>query len=269
MKRLVNRLFFYLRLYVCFVRFSIQDILVYRLNGLLFGVAPIVWMGTVLIFIATIFSKVKSLGGWTLWEVIFLTSIHELIFIFTWTTFVANLTSFTNEIRTGRLDLVLTKPVNPRFLISFRSFDFSVIGSFINALLIFVFSFTRAVEGIVFYKLIGFLILLIMAYWIVYYIYFFFACVSLFFASSRYLMDWIGELTDFDRYPAEIYSSWLRVLLLFFLPILFFAYVPTAYILGKVGEEYIIGGLFVLVALHLITTAIWRRGLRYYQSASS
>jgi ABC-2 type transport system permease protein len=246
-----------------------MDILIYRINGLAFGLAPVIWLSTMLVFITVIFSQVKVLGGWSLWEVIFLTGVHELIFIFSWAFFAANLQNLPSHVRLGSLDSFLLKPVSPKFLVSFRSFDFSVILSIVNSLAVFLFAFPRVVGAIDLARLAGFIFLGVLAMGISYSLYFIFASLSLFFTSSSYFFSWVGEVVDFDRYPAEIYSSWLRTFLFFGLPVLFLAYVPTAFLLEKIGAEYLVFSFLIFAVLSMIANFIWKVGVKRYQSASS
>lgn len=269
MKRLANRYWYYFRLYYTFCKFSVIDILIYRTNALIMGLAPIIWMATTLIFINTIYSQVRELGGWTYWETVFLTGVHELVFVLSWSTYHQNLRQFVDDVRTGRFDQILLRPINSRFLVSFKSLDLTAIGSFLNVIFIFFLSFGKVANQIIISRLIGFCIFLVIAYLVSYLVYFVFASLALFFINSRTFMDWIFEMTDFDRYPADIYPVTLRIFLSFFLPILFFAYFPTAFVLGKVGWEYLLYGLLVLVIFSLISRIVWHSGLRHYYSASS
>jgi ABC-2 type transport system permease protein len=157
MKRLVSKVNRYLRLYYYLVRANVMEIIIFRVNTLIMGLGPIIWMATMIIMAVTIFAKVTSLGGWSFWEVIFLTGVHELIFILTWSTFLINLRTFVNDVRTGKVDQFFLKPVSARFLISFRGLDFTNIGSFINVIVIFAFSFSKVVEEIIFNRIIGFM----------------------------------------------------------------------------------------------------------------
>lgn len=269
MKRLVNRLGYYLKIYYLLVKFSILDILIFRINALIMGLAPIVWLATMILFLLTIFSRVKQLGGWNFWEIVFLTGTHEVIFLLTWTTFGQNLRNFIDEVRTGRFDWVLLKPISPRFLVSFKLLDFTAFGSFLNVIFVFLFSFTKLTRTINGWRLGGFVLLLFLAYWIAYFVYFIFASLVLFFINSRTFIDWIFDTTDFDRYPAEIYPLNVRVFLTFFLPILFFAYIPTAFLLEKLNWIYLPLGMVILFLLYFISHFIWQAGLKHYQSASS
>jgi len=269
MKRLVNSLKFYLRLYQFLVKFSVMDILIFRTNALVMGLAPIFWMATMIVFLLTIFSGVKQLGGWNFWETVFLTGVHEVIFLLTWATVITNLRGFIDSVRTGKLDQVLLKPINPRFLVSFRSLDFTVIGSFFNVIFVFVFSLGKIWSNIEAGRVLGFILFIFLSYWMAYFIYFIFASLSLFFLNARTLLDWVFDTTDFDRYPADIYPPSVKIFFSFFLPVLFFAYFPTAFLLGKISAVYIIYALMVLVGLLVISHFVWHHGLKNYQSASN
>lgn len=269
MRPLVNRLKYYFRIFYFLTKFNVLDVLIFRINALIMGLAPIVWMATMILFLMTIFSGVKELGGWRFWEIVFLTGTHEIIFLLVWFTFGSNLRRFIEEVRTGRFDGVLLKPISPRFLASFRRLDFTAFGSFINVIFVFFFSLSKVVHELSWLRFAGFLLMLFLAYWIAYFIYFIFASLVLFFINSRTFVDLIFDTTDFDRYPAEIYPRRLRFVLTFFLPILFFAYIPTAFLLGKVGWVYVPLGLIIVLLLYLLSHFIWHSGLRHYQSASS
>lgn len=269
MKQLANRLKYYLKIYFLLVKLSLVDILMFRINALIIGLAPIVWLATMIAFLMTLFSKIDTLGGWNFWEIVFLTGVHEVIFLLTWITFSQNLRVFVSEVQTGRFDQVLLKPTNPRFLVSFRLLDFTAIGGFVNALFVFFYSFNRAVGNAGFGRLLIFAFFLILAYWVTYLTYFIFASLALFFVKSEILIDWLFDTTDFDRYPAEIYPSGLRVFLTFFLPVLFFAYIPTAFLLGKVSWVYLPVGFLLALVLYFLSSYFWHTSLRRYQSASS
>ncbi len=180
-----------------------------------------------------------------------------------------NLRSFISDVRNGKFDQVLLKPISPRFLSSFKTIDFTVIGSIFNVVFVFFFSITKVSINFSFFKIAGFLILAFLSYVIAYFVYFIFASLALFFINSRTLLDIIFELTETDRYPAEIYPVVLKTFLTVFLPILFFAYFPTAFLLGKISAVYIVYAFLVAAVFFFISHIVWHRGLKNYQSASS
>lgn len=269
MKQLVSKLIRYLKLYFLIAKTSVMSVFIYRINSLVFGITPIIWMLTSLVFITVIFGGVKEIGGWNFWEVMLLLGIHELVFLGTWMFFADNLDAFIYDVRTGAFDRTLVKPVNHRFLVSFGAIDFTGIGSLFNTIIILSLAIPQVHIQISAIKIILFLISLLSAYAITYLLYFSISCLSLFFVNAYTFSDWLMEATDFDRYPAEIYSRGFRRFLFFGLPVLFFAYVPTAILLGKIPDYFVGLGLLVIIGLIIISTVLWRIGLKKYQSASS
>ena len=269
MKRLVSNIIRYLRLYFVLAKLSIMSVVIYRTNSLFMVITPLVWIATVVVFISIILGDGGSIGGWNYWEMISLLGIHELIFLGSWFLFIGNLNRFIREINLGKFDRILLRPVNHRFLVSFNSVDLTTIAGILNAFLMFFFSLAKLKVDISLEKWLLFLISFFSAYLILYFIYFLVCSLSLFFINAETFADWLIEATDFDRYPAEIYSNLFRFFLLFFLPILFFAYVPTAILLNKLPGYFAILGLMMVAWFYLISTFIWRSGLKRYQSASS
>lgn len=269
MKQWVNNISRYLRLYCCLVKLSTMSVIIYRASSLFLGITPVVWMGTTIVFISVIFKGIKEIAGWNYWEIMLLVGIHELVFLGTWVLFADNLEEFIRSVRQGTFDKTLLRPVNHRFFVSFNSVDFTAIGSLFNTIAVLSFALAHVVIRADILRFLLFLISLASAYLIVYLLYFLISSLSLFFISADTFTDWLMEMTEFDRYPAEIYGPFLRRFLFFGIPILFFAYVPAGILLNKVPEYYAGLGVLVVIWLYSLSTLVWRWGLRNYQSASS
>jgi ABC-2 type transport system permease protein len=269
MKPLASKISRYLRLWLFLSRLSLSEMLIFRINGLLFGLAPVVWALTILVFLSIVFSKVKTLGGWSFWETVFLLGVSEAIFIVYWASFLVNLRSFINRVRTGRFDQLLLKPVNLRFLVSFQALDFTLLGSFVNSLAIFFVSLVKVSQQIDLARLPGFLFLLLAAYIICHLFHFIFASLAFWVVNARPFLDWIFEVSDFGHYPAQIYPPSLRLFFTFFVPVLFFGYFPTAFLLGRLENVYLAIAVLLILILYVISRYLWQAGLRRYQSASS
>lgn len=246
-----------------------METLAYRTSGLLLGITPIVWMTINLIFLAVIYGKVETIGGWSRWEVMLLLGIHEVVFLITWMFFAGNLEKFAFDVRLGYFDKTLLKPVNHRFMVSFNAVDLTALGSLINSIVVLSIAFYHL--SIIFsaVRIVLFFISFFSALLIVYLVYFSISSLSLYFTKAEIFLDWFLEMTDFDHYPANIFSVSFRRFLFFGLPVLFFSYVPTAILLGKISYIFIAYGILLIIWLYAISTIIWRNGLKRYQSASS
>jgi len=270
MKRLANKFKRYLKLYFYLVKFSVMNVLIYRINSLIMGITPVVWMATSVSLFVVIFGGAKQIAGWGFWELTFLLGVHELIYLFSWLTFVNNLMGFTRLVQLGRFDHILLRPVNHRFFVSFNSIDLSgVLGGIFNTVCLIGLSLIKLNLSFSPSKFIFFTFGLIISYLVFYFLFFLLSSFCLYWTKTEIFADWFMEATDFDRYPAEMYSDWFRFFLFTFLPILFLAYTPAAIFLGKLPWYYAFFGLLIVVWLYIISTIIWRKGLRHYQSASS
>jgi len=235
---------------------------------LLIGLAPIIWMVTTVIFLSVIFKGTKEIGGWSFWELLLLTGIQEIIYLASWTTFLGNLINFIYSVDSGKFDLTLLRPVNHRFFVSFGALDITSILSIVNSVVLVSLSLANLKFSFSPDRILLFLFGLIIAYLVIYLLSFILASFSLFWIKGENFIRWLMETLDFDRYPAEIYSDWFKVFLLTFLPILFLGYVPTGILLGKLPGYFIFFGILIVAWLYIVSTLIWKKGLKNYQSAS-
>lgn len=101
--------------------------------------------------------------------------------------------------------------------------------------------------------------------------------IKLFFASIAFWVKISGpflqvayEMSDFAKYPTEIYTKLIRFLVTWVIPFAFVAYLPASYFLketvsaGVVGIECIIAVVFWCIAY-----ALFKRGTRRYESAGN
>lgn len=260
----------YLKLYLYLTKFSVMSVLIYRLNSLIMGLTPVVWMLGTISFLFVIFSGSKEIAGWSFFEVMLLTGIHELLYLFGWLTFINNLHGFIHLVDQGKFDAILLKPVNHRFFVSFNSIDLSgVLGGLFNTLFLISFSLVKLRPDASINRILFSLVSLVISYLIFYLMIFLLSSLSLYWIKAETFVDWLLASTEFDRYPGELYDKGFRFFLSTFFPILFVSYVPTAVLLGKLSWHYVIFGLLLVVWLYTISTIIWRKGLRHYQGASS
>lgn len=270
MRQLVSKFRRYLKLYYYLVKFSIMNDLIYRINSLIMGITPIVWMASMVSLLVVVFGGTKQIAGWGFWELMLLMGVHELIYLFSWLTFVANLMEFTEWVRLGKFDMTLLKPVNHRFFVSFNSIDLSgALGGIFNTVCLIGLSSIKLNLSFNPSRFVFFIFGLIISYLVFYFLFFLLSSLCLYWTKTEIFADWFMEATDFDRYPAEMYSDWFRFFLFTFLPILFLAYTPTAILLGKLPPYYLLFGLLTVVWLYIISTLVWKSGLKHYQSASS
>src|SRR4051812_11057291 len=100
---------------------------VYRTNFLTAITVDLIWIGVEFTLFTVLYANVSNLGGWTKEQVYFFLgmffSSDALFTIF----FQRNFWNFSDLVNKGELDILLTKPIHPLFLILSRSINLTAV----------------------------------------------------------------------------------------------------------------------------------------------
>ncbi|MDD3469430.1 MAG: ABC-2 family transporter protein [Thermoguttaceae bacterium] len=272
----------YLRVLITFARNSLVRDMTFRANFLIELVASVSWMFMHLAFWLLVFHYTPSIGvgtGWGRYEFFLFIATTLLIQSLTQTFFLSNADTFTELVRSGDLDMLLVKPLDTQFLISFRQVKWASLGNFFLGLLLLWVSFTHIAihPTIASFVLYPFYILCGVA--IFYGMMISLAATSVWMGRNATLLDFWFYLTNFSRYPSEIFSGGafgkgVRFVLTFLFPVLLVANVPARLIVKPLAPETPLEAAMPLIglAVAILAVAISRRffqyALRFYRSAS-
>jgi len=231
----------------------------------------IILLGGDLLTLLVIFTRVPSLGGFSLTDTLLFFGLALAAFSLA-DLFVGNIERLRLYVRLGTLDTVLIRPLGVLPQLLALDVGFRRLGRVIYALVILATAATFA--GIAWTP--G-KIMLIVASPIIGAVFF----CAYFVATSTVAFWWIesGELAnaltyggrDFTSYPITIYSGWFRKVFAFGLGFGFVAYYPGLVLLGRpdpLGGPSWLGWTTSLIALAAIAVAAvsWRFGVRHYRS---
>ncbi len=278
----------YLGVLGMFARNSLVRDMTFRANFLIECVTSLTWMLMNLGFYLLIFNYTKTLGpdtGWGRDEFFAFLATTMLINSLVQAFFMPNCEEVNELIRTGGLDFALLKPIDTQFLISLRKMEWSSLANFAGGLCLLAYSVacltTRSEHPIVlgpwmvglyvFYSGCGVAIL--------YSLMIALAATSIWLGQNRSLYDFWFYITNFSRYPMEIYGGdWglpLRYVFLYLVPVLVVVNVPAQIIAQPLrfqSREGLLLALFTIVATAgclFLSRVTFQQALRSYRSASS
>ncbi len=263
------RQFFYLvGLYLQYARIYTKTLAEYPMDTWISILSGIMIFGSSLIFLGATLSRTPQLAGWTFYQMIFLFSIASIGRGLTVIFFNAPY-SLHGNIRRGTMDGMLVKPVGTLFQMIGFSQEFFGLGGVCSGIAVICYAAPRLgidwSGGKVIYlivaigcsMLIQFSILLLVAtpgFWVL---------------EMRSVIYPVGWLVDFARYPLEIYTPFLRVLLTYILPYAFGGFYPAAYLLRPDQYGWALYGVPAVTAVLVwLAYRFWRFGLNYYSSAT-
>jgi ABC-2 type transport system permease protein len=271
-----------------FAQNSLVREMTFRTNFIIECVTSLCWAAMNIGFYLIIFQHVDSIGestGWGRYEFFVFLATTWLVNAMVQTFFMPNAQEFSELIRTGGLDFALLKPIDTQFLISFRKMNWSSLSNVLVAIVILVYAIYNLTSRpdrpweltwvsfvlYPFFVLCGSLLLYALMTCL--------AATSIWLGRNQSLYDFWFYITNFSRYPMEIYNKgWgapLFFVFTFIIPVLVVINVPARILAQPLAPranwEWPLA-VFALVAT-IISLAVSRwvftKALVSYRSASS
>lgn len=263
----------YFRLMLALARYGLARELAFQGNFLVKVFVEVLWLGILLAFYETIFTKTAVVANWPKADYLFFVGCYFALEGVLETFFLENCNEFADLVRSGDLDFYLLKPIDEQFLVTCRKMDWSTVPNVLMGAGVMGLALVQKGWSFDPMQVAWFLVLFACGTAIAYSFLVFLTAASVWFMRSQSLFEMWWLFTSLMRYPREIFTGkWASPMGWFFtfvIPILLVVNVP-ANTMVKVFDWRIIG--FTLVATLLLLFAsrrFFRYALRLYRSASS
>ena len=231
----------YFRIFLTFARNSIVRDMTFRANFLIDCLSTITWSLMDLgFYIFVVFQNTNQIGentGWGAWEFYIFLATTKLINGIVQAFFMPNCEEVSELIRTGGLDFALLKPIDTQFIISLRKIDWPALSHIVVGGILISVSLWHVTHREVFPAVITPLTVLLYVFYIfcgvaiLYSLMISLAATSIWLGRNESLYDFWFYITNFSRYPMEIYSgrigSPLRMVCTYIIPVLVVVNVPA------------------------------------------
>src|SRR3989441_1174364 len=111
------------RILLALWRLNLAEELQYRANFVASVLGTLFWIVTALLTLAVFFRHTSRLGGWDYWEVVALLGVFNALTGVIEAVLRPGIGELVDEVRSGKLDLILTRPVDAQLYVSFRRLD--------------------------------------------------------------------------------------------------------------------------------------------------
>lgn len=278
----------YLKVFLTFARNSLVRDMMFRANFLIEAVSSLSWAVMNVGFYWIIFEHANSIGaqtGWGKYEFFVFMGTTWIINSIVQAFFMPNSEEFSELIRTGGLDFAMLKPIDTQFLISLRKVAWSSLANLVLGVVIVAFSLaqlaSRTENPWQFHPamLVLYPLYIACGVAILYSLMICLAATSVWLGRNQTLYDFWFYITNFSRYPMEIYArGWglpLLVIFTFVIPVLVVVNVPARLLAEPLSPranwEWPLAGFTLLATLGCLWFSRWvfRTALLSYRSASS
>lgn len=260
----------YIKLYPYYVSKSIKARLQYRFDALI-GILGFLLENAILF--STMYltiSAIPSLNGWTLDMMGFLygyylipKSIDHILSDQIWQLSNGGITR-------GILDKYLTKPLNPLFQLIAEMIQLEGFGEFILGIAFLIIFTPQMMITWTFGKILALIICALFATLFFFSIKLIFGSLSFWTKRSIEVMTTVYDISNFAKYPIDIFNKFIRIFLTFVIPFSVVIFFPVRAIIFN--ENIWLTTLYVVIAsLSILTISyiIWKKGLKHYESAGS
>ncbi len=246
---------------------NLAEELQYRANFVASLVATVFWLGMAVLTAAVFFRQTDALGGWGFWEVVALLGVFNAVAGVVDALLRPNIGRIVDLVRRGTLDLVLSRPVDPQFHVSFRRLVVWRLSDVAFGLALSGYALARLDRAPGADAVLAFLLTLAAAFAIVYALWLGLMSLAFWFVDVENLGILFDALYEAGRFPVSAYPGPLRFVLVYLLPIAWITTVPAATLTGRGGWPTALPATGVALAALVLSRLVWRTALRRYTSA--
>jgi len=215
------------------------------------------------------FNFTDNLLGWTKSQVFLLVGLFRIIEGIFHIFFYKNLLNLPENISSGDLDLLLTRPVNSLFLISTRYFCLDEIGTLLTGFLVVWYSLSLLKFDFTFLLFGKLFILVAFGLLGMYSVILIFSTLSFFFTRLTALHSVYDIITKTLRIPIDVITKNNAIGNSLLFPLIIIVTLPSQIILGYSGYQFILLESTASLILFYIARKFFYFALRHYSSASS
>lgn len=239
----------------------------FTVSFLLDVTASLAYAGITVIFWRVIYGRIRPLPGWTLGQAFAFSAFFELFYALSMSLFVGT-GKLWNNIITGRIDVYLIRPVDPRLLMGLLTVRME---SFIRALPSIVLLFSLALAHGVRFTIgnaLASLVIVTLGALTYAFVQMAGSWASFWIGRAQMLDEITDSLNELARYPHTIFPDWLRMALMTVVPMAFASTEPARVLTGMSGN--MVGAIGVAMGVTavwwFIQDLLWKKGLRRYDS---
>lgn len=223
-----------------------------------------------LLAFGVIYSNIDTIGGWHLGEMILYIGTFSLLNAVNMTLYFFGVNGIPNKVRSGELDLYLTKPVSPLFRLSFENISPGSVPLMIMSICIIVYGVGMSKMQVTVLQVLEYLFWLLLMEILYYDMAVIIRSVSLYVVS----MARMEQLEDAGinlcmKLPGIAFYGVYKFIFYLVLPYGIMATLPVQSMIGDMDYKLAMYGILVVILFSVGTCLTWKQGLKRYNSASS
>lgn len=260
----------YMKILKEMIRLRFQNLMMFRIgffgpffvDGSLFAVQLLVFQA--------VYSKVDRIGNWGSGEMILYIGSFSLLNAVNMVIYFFGVIGIPGKIKSGEMDLYLTKPVSPLFRLTFENINPGSLPLVIMSLIIIAYGVKKSSVEITTIRVISYIWWMLLMQILYYELEVIIRSVSFYFVSNARLdqLEKAGiELCM--KLPGIAFYGVYKVIFYGILPYGIMATFPVQSLIGEMTLKLAVFGCGILLIFTCLMSFLWKNGIKHYNSASS
>lgn len=258
----------YLRLLGVFASYQFIRDLQFRSSFLIRAVGNLGEFGFMIVFFSAISANDLAVPGWTLQQTLFLLGTYQMVNAL-YLMFFSGIGHLSWMVERGDLDVLLTKPVDSQFVVSFQRINYDAVFGLMLAAVVIVSSWKEMGVPTPGWRWVPYAILVAVGALLKYAVGFLIMTLSLWVTRIEALYFLFLDFFVIGQYPADIFHGAARIVFTLLIPVVVVANVPASVILHGCTWTGAATAIGVTAAFLVAGRALWKASLKRYSSASS
>lgn len=259
----------YCLLYTIFLKNCLQAQMEYRINFLFSILAESGWVCSHLLYLMVLYNS----------NIVIYDIKRDSLYLFVGTylvvtgiymgMFFTNFYNISEYIRTGQLDLFITKPLSLQFIVTLRYIDFGYpMADFVVGVILILIGWIKMKIVFSALNIFGFLVFIILGTVWVYVLQLLPALLSFWTVKVSGIYSISYAVHDMNKMPRAVYGKLIQRIGTFIYPLFPMANYGTLFVTGKLGTYELMWGIIGPIIFFILTKLIWNLAVRKYVSVS-
>ena len=258
-----------IKLFLLFLKVNWMQEAEFRVNLVINSLMELWWSVLFLFFSQVLFGHINSIAGWQKNEVMLLIVTRSLAMGLLRAFLMPGVEHLSDKIRSGSLDMMLTKPISTRLLITISEQNMNTYLRIVVSIVLIIVMTSRMGYGLSFINLVSFGFVMILGVFSLYNVFFIMNTTAFWLTSLFNIGHLNNSLTDVAQFPPEAFETRVRAVLLYLVPTIFIAAVPARILMNGPILSNLIFVIITAFVSFVISQMFWNFALRHYSSASS
>lgn len=241
----------------------------YRANFFASFASTCFYLLTALLTLSLFFRHATSLGGWDFWEVVVLLGVFNALSGLVEAILRPGIGDLAAQVRSGNLDLVLSRPVDAQTFVTFRHIDIWRLADILLGLGVSAYALGHLGRYPSSIQIAAFFVTFVAAALVVYAIWVTLMSLAFWFVSVENIATLFDAVFEGARYPVSAYPAALRFLFFYLLPVAWTTTIPASALTGRLSGSTALAATGVGLAALVFSRLLWRAAIRRYTGASS